>query len=61
MDTLISNGCNKFVFDVRNNPGGDLASVVAVLSTLLNEGDVILSTKNSSGAVEVTKESVALL
>lgn len=55
MDSLIQSGCNKFIFDMRNNPGGDLASVVAVLSTLLNKGDVILSTKDSSGAVEVTK------
>lgn len=55
IDTLIASGCDKFVFDVRNNPGGDLASVVAVLSTLLNEGDVILSTKDSNGLVDVTK------
>ncbi len=54
MNALINNGCNKFIFDVRNNPGGDLASVVAVLSTLLNKGDVILSTKDSSGTVEKT-------
>lgn len=55
MDSLIESGCDKFVFDLRNNPGGDLASVVAVLSTLLNEGDVVLSTKDSSGDTEITK------
>lgn len=55
MDSLISRGCNKFVFDVRNNPGGDLASVVAVLSTLLQKNDVILSTKDHNGTVVVTK------
>ena len=49
MDSLIASGCDKFVFDLRNNPGGDLASVTAVLSTLLNEGDVVLSTKDSTG------------
>lgn len=58
MDTLIADGCNKFVFDVRNNPGGDLASVVAVLSTLLQKNDVILSTKDHNGTVEITKANV---
>ena len=55
MDKLIAEGCDKFVFDVRNNPGGDLASLVAVMSTMLNKGDVILSTKDTSGKTEVTK------
>lgn len=55
MDKLIKEGCTKFVFDVRNNPGGDLASVVAVLSTLLEKGDIILSTKDNGGVTEVTK------
>ncbi len=58
MDSLIAQGCNKFVFDVRNNPGGDLASVTAVLSTLLQKDDVILSTKDHQGIVEVTKVKV---
>lgn len=55
MDKLIAQGCNKFVFDVRNNPGGDLASLVAVVSTLLEKDDIILTTKDSSGTVETTK------
>lgn len=55
MDSLISSGCNKFVFDVRNNPGGDLASIVAVVSTLLEEDDVILSTKDHIGKESITK------
>ncbi len=54
MDQLIEQGCNKFIFDVRNNPGGDLASVIAVLSTLLQKDDVILSTKDHNGTVEIT-------
>lgn len=58
MDMLIAQGCNKFVFDVRNNPGGDLASVVAVLSTLLNSGDVILSTKDLNNDTQITKVGV---
>lgn len=55
MNSLIAQGCDKFVFDVRNNPGGDLASVVAVLSTLLQKDDVILSTKDQDKNIEITK------
>ncbi len=55
MDSLILQGCDKFIFDVRNNPGGDLASVKAVLSTLLQKNDIILSTKDHQGNVEVYK------
>ena len=50
MDTLIAAGCDKFVFDVRYNPGGDLQSIEAVLSMLLLEGDVMISTQDNSGA-----------
>ncbi len=42
MDALISDGCEYFVFDVRSNPGGDLNSVSAVLSYILNEGDIVI-------------------
>ena len=53
MDKLIAEGCNKFVFDVRNNPGGDIASVAAIASTFLNEGDVI--SFRGRGRVEVAE------
>ena len=58
MDALTADGVKKFVFDLRHNPGGDLASIVAVLSTLLNEGDTILSTKDTNGKTAVTKVGV---
>lgn len=41
----------KFVFDVRNNPGGDLQSIKAVLSYFLRKGDLILSAIDKHGAV----------
>lgn len=44
MDDLISQGCEYFIFDVRYNGGGDLASITAVLSYILNEGDVVIRT-----------------
>lgn len=49
VDDLISKGCEKFVFDVRYNPGGLLVSVEAVLTYFLNEGDNIIYTENVLG------------
>ena len=55
IDTLKNEkGCDRFVFDVRYNPGGDLKSIEAVLSYFLNEGDTIIKTKDKSGAEEVS-------
>ena len=58
MDKLISQGCNKFVFDLRNNLGGNIASLTAVLSTMLEKGDVVFTTKDASGTVETIKVDV---
>ena len=46
---LQAQGVEHFVFDVRNNPGGDLQSIKAVLSYFLDEGDLILSAIDSEG------------
>jgi len=54
VDALIEKGCNKFVFDVRYNPGGDLASIRAVLSYFLSEGDLLISTVSKDGTEEKT-------
>ncbi len=55
VDGLLAKGCNRFVFDVRGNPGGSLDSVVAVLSYFLREGDTVLSTMDANGTTEVIK------
>ncbi|MBQ8387970.1 MAG: PDZ domain-containing protein [Clostridia bacterium] len=47
MESLIADGCTKFVYDLRDNPGGDLASVSAVLSRFYNEGDILIRTSSS--------------
>lgn len=52
VDTLKASGCEYFVFDVRNNPGGALDSIEAVLSYFLNEGDLIVSTEYSNGETD---------
>ncbi len=54
MDALIAEGCEYFLFDVRYNGGGDLASISAVLSYMLNEGDIIIRTKDNKGKEETT-------
>lgn len=52
VDALLAKGCTKFVFDVRNNPGGDLESIKAIQSYFLSRGDLLLSTKDKRGNEE---------
>ena len=46
---LQKQGVERFIFDVRNNPGGDLQSIRAVLSYLLHDGDLILTAIDNKG------------
>ncbi len=55
MDSLIAAGVEYFLFDVRYNGGGDLASITAVLSFILNEDDVLIKTRNRAGEEDVIK------
>lgn len=41
MESLAAEGCDKFIIDVRYNPGGELQSVVSILDYLLPEGPII--------------------
>lgn len=41
LDALYAEGADKLVFDVRNNPGGELNSVCSTLDMLLPEGPII--------------------
>lgn len=47
-------GITRFVFDVRNNPGGDLQSIKAVLTYFLQPGDLILSSITRDGTVDTS-------
>ena len=58
VETLKAAGCEYFVFDLRNNPGGLLTSVEDVLILFLQEGDTVISTKDSTGKETVTKIAV---
>jgi len=54
VDALLDLGVEHFIFDVRNNPGGDLQSIKAVLTYFLKEGDVILSAIDKNGDTVTT-------
>ncbi len=41
VETLETDGAQKFVFDVRNNSGGSLTSVVKILDYLLPQGKLV--------------------
>lgn len=46
---LKDDGCTSFVLDLRNNTGGLLTSVEDVLTYFLEEGDVMISTRDRNG------------
>ena len=55
---LMSKGVTSLVFDMRNNPGGTLSSVVEILDYLLPEGDITHVT-DANGNIEKTYKSDA--
>ena len=54
VDRLKNEGCDRFVFDLRNNPGGTLQSIEAILSYFLSEGDVLIRVKDKAGNEEIS-------
>ncbi len=54
---LQGKGCEKFVLDVRHNPGGNLISIKAVLSFFLSEGTVYIRTEDKNK--KLTEEVIA--
>ena len=58
MDEMKAAGAEKFVFDLRSNPGGDKDSVSSILDYLLPEGP-ILRTVDSDGNYKVLTTSDA--
>jgi len=49
LDRLHQRGLNSLVLDLRNNPGGFLDSAIAVASTFLPQGQLILTQKGRNG------------
>lgn len=46
VDSCLERGAKAFIFDVRENPGGDLRSIRAVLSFFLQEGELVIETRD---------------
>lgn len=55
VDSLLAEGCEHIIFDVRNNPGGDLNSIIAVLAFFLEKDDVVIRTSDRAGNETVRK------
>ena len=53
--SLINKGAEAFIFDVRDNGGGLISSVEAVLNDLLPEGDIVKATYNDGTTKVVVK------
>ena len=54
MDELIGLGATNFVFDMRNNLGGHLESIHAILSFFLEEGDATIKREYRDGRVTIS-------
>lgn len=51
VDSLKEAGCEYFVIDLRNNPGGYVESIVSVVSYFLDEGDLVMTVEDREGKV----------
>lgn len=55
IEKLTVSGAERFIFDVRNNPGGNLGSIVETLDFILPSGNIItIINKNGSQQTEVS-------
>ena len=45
VDTLLAQGANKLIFDLRNNPGGNLSAVLPCMDYILPDGGLMLKFK----------------
>lgn len=53
VESLINSGAKGFIFDVRNNPGGQLGELLTMLDYLLPEGTIFISrTKGEEPRIE---------
>lgn len=57
LDSLIEQGMEALVIDIRNNPGGILDTVVAMLDELLPEGTIVSVKDRNGTAQEYTSDA----
>lgn len=53
VNDLILKGCQRFVYDVRNNPGGEQRAIGTVISYFANENDTLYTVTSKDGATSV--------
>lgn len=56
VETLQEQGATKLIFDVRNNPGGELTTITSILDYLLPEGPIITMTDKSGESFVSTSD-----
>lgn len=59
IEDLIVNGAERFIFDVRNNPGGSLDGVSQTLDFLLPEGNIIIINEKSGTQRTISSDTAA--
>lgn len=57
VDTLMKNGADRLIYDMRNNPGGQLDSVLAVLSYLLPKDSALIRVTDAQGGEVVYSDT----
>ncbi|MBQ8383534.1 MAG: S41 family peptidase [Clostridia bacterium] len=57
VDTLQAAGADRLIFDMRNNPGGQLNSVLSVLSYLLPKDSVLIRVADAQGNEETYSDT----
>ena len=61
VSALQAEGVTKLVFDVRNNPGGELVSICTILDSLLPEGPIIRTVdKSGTETIPYTSDATEL-
>ena len=56
-ESLLSQGMNKLVLDLRGNPGGVMEAAINIADEFLAKGDVIVSTKSKNSDADISKST----
>ena len=60
IDALLDQGADCFIFDVRDDPGGQVPELTKVLDRLLPEGTIFRQTDKNGREMEVTSDAECL-